>query len=250
VAGSIWAIVVAAGKGTRYGGPKQFALVGGRTVVELAVDAIAQTAAGGIVVVIPADLLADEPDGEASLLASIGVDPLQWAGSAPGLELLLVAGRVTRAGSVRAGLEAVPEDCEVVLVHDAARPLASSQLCLRVAEAVRAGADGAIPGIAIADTVKRTSGNEVVETLERASLVRVQTPQAFRADVLRRAHSGDPEATDDAGLVEALGGRIVVVPGEDTNVKITSPTDLALVEWLYGGLVAQREQTPAVESSR
>jgi 2-C-methyl-D-erythritol 4-phosphate cytidylyltransferase len=99
-----------------------------------------------------------------------------------------------------------------------------------VVEAVVDGADGAVPGIAVSDTVKRVNGSRVVETLDRSALVVVQTPQAFRAAVLRRAHLGEPEATDDAGLLEALGSSVVVVPGEYRNLKLTSPDDLATAE--------------------
>jgi 2-C-methyl-D-erythritol 4-phosphate cytidylyltransferase len=214
MAGPVWAIVVAAGRGTRFGGLKQFASVGERTVADLAVEAVAAVA-DGVVLVVPPDFLS-AGEGVA------GVDR-------PGL--CVAAGRATRAGSVRAGLAMVPADCEVVVVHDAARPLASPQLCEAVVKAVRAGADGAIPGVPIHDTVKRVAEDVVVETLDRSDLVRVQTPQAFSAPMLRRAHEGEPEATDDAGLVEKIGGRVVVVPGEEANVKITGPDDLHAVTW-------------------
>ncbi|MHB1987358.1 MAG: 2-C-methyl-D-erythritol 4-phosphate cytidylyltransferase [Acidimicrobiales bacterium] len=223
--GSVWAIVVAAGSGTRFGGPKQFAHISGRSVVELAIATVAPVA-DGVVVVVPADF-----DEESELLAAAG--GIARPASDVSFQVAIASGRDTRAGSVRAGLELVPTDCEVVVVHDAARPLASAELCRSVVAAVRDGADGAIPGIPLADTVKRTSNGEVAETLERGVLVRVQTPQAFVAQLLRRAHERAPEATDDAGLVEALGGRVVVVPGEDSNMKITSPCDLDLAAWWH-----------------
>ena len=124
----------------------------------------------------------------------------------------------------------MPDNAEVVLVHDAARPLASRVLFRAVVDAVLAGADGAIPGIAVADTVKRVRNGYVAETLDRSELVAVQTPQAFRAAALRQAHAGAPEATDDAGLLEALGLSVAVVPGEYHNLKLTSPEDLAIAE--------------------
>jgi 2-C-methyl-D-erythritol 4-phosphate cytidylyltransferase len=127
---------------------------------------------------------------------------------------------------VRSGLAFVPGDADVVVVHDAARPLASADLFRAVLDAVRAGADGAVPGVTIRDTVKRVRGAVVSATVPRDELVAVQTPQAFRADVLRAAHRGEPDATDDAALVEAAGGRVVVVPGEEANIKITVPGDL------------------------
>jgi 2-C-methyl-D-erythritol 4-phosphate cytidylyltransferase len=142
----------------------------------------------------------------------------------------VISGGPTRASSVRRGLAAVPENADIIVVHDAARPLASHELFRSVVDAVVAGADGAIPGLALADTVKRVRCGRVVDTLDRSELVAVQTPQAFRAEVLRRAHADAPEATDDACLLEALGLNVVVVPGEYHNLKLTSPDDLATAE--------------------
>jgi 2-C-methyl-D-erythritol 4-phosphate cytidylyltransferase len=140
-----------------------------------------------------------------------------------------VAGGATRSDSVRAGLEAVPTDADIICVHDAARPLATAVLYSRVIAAVAAGADGAIPALAVTDTVKIVDDDGVVvATPDRDRVVAVQTPQAFRATILRRAHATSPEASDDAGLVEALGGRVVVVPGDPENRKITVSDDL---EW-------------------
>ena len=151
-----------------------------------------------------------------------------------------VAGGSTRSASVRAGLAEVPDDVEIVCVHDAARPLATLDLYRRVIDAVRAGADAAIPGIAVTDTIKvidrdasaLASGADgasarVVSTPTRSTLVAVQTPQAFRADRLRAAHASGDDATDDAALIERSGGSVVVVAGESTNRKITEPDDLA-----------------------
>jgi 2-C-methyl-D-erythritol 4-phosphate cytidylyltransferase len=117
----------------------------------------------------------------------------------------------------------------VIVVHDAARPFADTALFAAVVAAVRAGADGAVPAITVADTIKQVDGDGVVvATPDRDALVAVQTPQAFRADVLRRAHAGGAEGTDDAALVEAIGGRVVTVPGDPVNRKLTLPEDL---EW-------------------
>jgi 2-C-methyl-D-erythritol 4-phosphate cytidylyltransferase len=205
----IWAIVVAAGQGRRFGQPKQFAALGGRPVIEWSLET-SRSVARGVVAVVPDSFLGSPGIGK-------GADRV-------------IAGGPTRASSVRRGLAAVPDNAEVVVVHDAARPLASRELFRAVVDAVIAGADGAVPGLAVADTVKRVRGGRVVETLDRSELVAVQTPQAFRAEALRRAHSGAPEATDDAGLLEALGLSIVVVPGEYRNLKLTSPDDLAIAE--------------------
>jgi 2-C-methyl-D-erythritol 4-phosphate cytidylyltransferase len=128
--------------------------------------------------------------------------------------------------SVRAGLAVVPDDAEVIVVHDAARPAASSALFRSVIRAVEEGADGAIPGLPVVDTLKRTQDGVVVETLDRRGLVNVQTPQAFRPAALRDAHATNGEATDDAALVERVGGRVVVVPGDPNNIKLTRPADL------------------------
>ena len=139
-----------------------------------------------------------------------------------------VAGGATRSESVRAGLDAVPDDATIVCVHDAARPFASAQLFATVIEAVAGGADAAIPGVPVTDTIKLIDADHVVvDTPPRSSLVAVQTPQAFRAAILRAAHAAGADATDDAALVETCGGRVVVVAGEATNRKITHPDDLA-----------------------
>ncbi|MGH9126092.1 MAG: 2-C-methyl-D-erythritol 4-phosphate cytidylyltransferase [Acidimicrobiales bacterium] len=202
--GQVWGIVVAAGSGRRFGGPKQFQLLHGRRIVDWSV-ATASAACDRVVVVLPRDRL--EPG--------------------------TVAGGATRSDSVRAGLAAVPDDADIVVVHDAARPLASADLFARVIEAVRSGADAAIPGVPVTDTIKAVAGSVVVSTVERSTLVAVQTPQAFRAASLRRAHASAPEASDDAALIEADGGVVVVVAGEARNLKITSPDDLAVAGmWL------------------
>ncbi len=209
----VWAVVVAAGSGVRFGGPKQFAVLAGVRVVDRTL-AVARSACDGVVLVL--------------------TDPDTWDGARPGA---VVAGGATRAESVRAGLAAVPADADVVVVHDAARPLAGPDLYAAVVAAVRAGADGAIPGLPVADTLKRVetdaSGTGViVGTVDRDGLVAAQTPQAFRADVLRAAHASGGDATDDAALVEARGGRVVVVPGDPRNLKLTGPRDLAVAEAL------------------
>ena len=145
--------------------------------------------------------------------------------------------RSTRAESVRAGLAEVPDDALVVLVHDAARPLVGDDVVERVLAPLSEGYDGAVPGLPLADTVKRVENGVAVETLDRSRLVTVQTPQAFTADALgRHTRAGPVEATDCAALVEARGGRIRVVEGDPRLLKITTPADLALVEsWLHAG---------------
>lgn len=200
---SVWAVVVAAGAGSRFGGAKQFEPLGGRRVVDWAVAASAAVA-DGVVVVVPPGRTGEH---------HVGADAV-------------VAGGSTRSASVRAGLAAVPAEADIVVVHDAARPHATAALFEAVVAAVRAGADAAVPALAVSDTVKRVSDGMVVDTIDRTGLVAVQTPQAFAAAALRRAHAGSAEATDDAALVEAAGGRVAVVPGEAGNVKITLRGDL------------------------
>ncbi|HEX5094376.1 MAG TPA: 2-C-methyl-D-erythritol 4-phosphate cytidylyltransferase [Acidimicrobiia bacterium] len=205
---SVWAIVVAAGSGARFGAAKQFARLGGITVLDRAVG-VASECSDGVVVVLG-------PDADWSPPAGVDV----------------VAGGATRSASVRNGLERVPADADVVVVHDAARPLASRGLFVAVVEAVRAGADAAIPALPVVDTVKRVDGAHVIETVPREDLVVVQTPQAFRADALRKAHAAADVSTDDAALVEAAGGTVVVVPGEPRNLKLTVTADLELAHAL------------------
>jgi 2-C-methyl-D-erythritol 4-phosphate cytidylyltransferase len=143
----------------------------------------------------------------------------------------VVTGGATRAESVRIALGEVPDDAAVVLVHDAARPILAEEVIERVLTALAEGWDGVVPGLPLQDTIKRVDGGQVVETVARDSLVAVQTPQAFLADVLRAAADG--EGTDCASLVEARGGRIKVVEGDPRLLKVTSQADLDLVQaWL------------------
>jgi 2-C-methyl-D-erythritol 4-phosphate cytidylyltransferase len=122
----------------------------------------------------------------------------------------------------------------VIVVHDGARPLASPALFRAVVDAVLAGADAAVPALAVADTLKRVEGDVVVATVPRDGVVAVQTPQAFRAELLRRAHGDGPNATDDAALVESLGATVRVVPGDVRNLKVTTTADLEVVRALAG----------------
>jgi 2-C-methyl-D-erythritol 4-phosphate cytidylyltransferase len=144
-----------------------------------------------------------------------------------------VTGGATRADSVRAGLEEVPEDAAVVLVHDAARPLLPEDVVERVLERLGESWDGAVPALPLADTVKRVEGERVVETLDRSNLYAVQTPQAFVAQTLRRALARESAAMSDcAGFVEAAGGRVAIVEGDRRLVKVTTAADLEFVESL------------------
>ncbi|MBM3657136.1 MAG: 2-C-methyl-D-erythritol 4-phosphate cytidylyltransferase [Actinobacteria bacterium] len=197
----IWTIVVAAGAGTRFGGPKQFETLGDRRVMDWSVT-IAREASDGVVVVLPPDVAESEGG---------------------------IAGGATRSESVRHGLAAVPKNATIICVHDAARPFANEDDFARVIDAIANGADGAVPAIPVADTIKVVDDTgQVIRTPSRGSLRAVQTPQAFRAEMLRRAHASRGESTDDAALVEAEGGKVVVVDGDVLNRKITTRDDL---EW-------------------
>ena len=222
-AGPVWAIVVAAGTGARFGGAKQFEQLRGRRVVDWSIAA-SRAAADGVVVVVPADRVGDPT------LAEGPSGPLSGkpgpSGPLSGKPVVVVAGGASRSGSVRAGLAVVPAEAGIVVVHDAARPFATLALFEAVVAAVRAGAAGAVPGVALSDTVKRVQEGRVVATLDRAGLVAVQTPQAFAAAALRKAHAAAGEATDDAALVESTGGRVMVVDGDPVNTKITYRQDL------------------------
>jgi len=148
-----------------------------------------------------------------------------------------VAGGETRGESVRAGVGEVGDDAAVILVHDAARPLVSDEVVERVVVPLSQGWDGAVPGLPVVDTVKRVAADgAIVETLSRGELTAVQTPQAFLAGALREAVGGDVAvAPDCASLVEARGGRVLVVDGDPRLLKVTTADDLALVEsWLAG----------------
>lgn len=202
---STWGIVVAGGTGTRFGTAKQFQSISGARLVDRAIEATA-AACDEVVVVLP--------------------DAYPWDGQSV---TAAVVGGATRSASVRAGLTAVAPSATIVVVHDAARPLASPALFDAVIGAVRGGADAAVPALPVPDTVKRVDGDEVVETVSRDGLVAVQTPQAFRADALRAAHATGADATDDAALIEAADGRVVIVPGDPSNLKVTTPADLDMV---------------------
>lgn len=208
-----WAVVVAAGSGTRFGAPKQFADLGGRSVLEWSLHTARQACAGVVLVLPPERATAPDP---------------AWTADA------VVPGGATRSASVRAGLDAVPEDVGVVAVHDAARPLAPLGLWQDVIRAIEEGADAAIPATPVTDTVKEVGDGGYLLTLDRSRLVAVQTPQAFRASLIKELHRSGREATDDAALVEEAGGSVRLVAAPAHNLKITSPVDLLVAAALLG----------------
>ncbi len=220
---SVWAILVAAGRGERLGldQPKAFARLRDDPLLAEAlrrldacawIDAIVLVAPPGWEE--PAILLAEE----------IGAGKVSAC----------VAGGETRTDSVRRGLAEVAEEALVVLVHDAARPLLTDDVVERVLEPLREGWDGAVPGLPVADTLKRADAKGgVFESVSRDGLWAVQTPQAFAAEALRRAYARAGDATDCSGLVEAAGGRVRIVEGDPRLLKVTTESDLATVSaWL------------------
>jgi 2-C-methyl-D-erythritol 4-phosphate cytidylyltransferase len=220
---SVWAILVAAGRGERLGldHPKAFAKLGEDPLLAEPLRRLDDSEwVDAIVLVAPPGW--EEP----SILLAEELGCGKVSACVPGGE--------TRADSVRAGLAEVPEDAVVVLVHDAARPLLPEAVIERVLAPLADGWDGAVPGLPVSDTLKRVGADgAVLETVERDSLYVVQTPQAFPADVLRRAVASGADATDCAGLVEASGGRVKVVPGDPLLLKVTTADDLAkIASWL------------------
>ena len=204
------AIIAAAGSGERFGAtlPKALITLGNRTLIEHAVAALAPIASE-IVICAPAGY-------EKQIQELVGAD------------ITVVTGGTTRSDSVRAGITALTGKNKYVLVHDAARALASTQLAKNVLAALEKGEVAVIPGLELIDTVKSVdAGGHVTSTPDRASLRRVQTPQGFDLEILKKAHSSGANATDDGALVEAIGHKVLIINGEERALKITTPADLA-----------------------
>jgi 2-C-methyl-D-erythritol 4-phosphate cytidylyltransferase len=213
--GDVAVLVVAAGLGVRLGpgGPKALRSVAGQPLLVHAVRRVlAAPSVARVIVAAP-------PGGVGRLL---------------GPEVTVVEGGATRQASVAAALAAVPDGLDIVLVHDAARALAPTELVEAVAAAVRGGHDAVIPVLPVVDTVKEVAASgAVVGTVDRSVLRTVQTPQGFRRSVLVAAHAAAAdEHTDDAGMVEKLGLPVHTVPGHEAAFKITKPLDLVLAEAL------------------
>jgi 2-C-methyl-D-erythritol 4-phosphate cytidylyltransferase len=217
------AVVPAAGRGQRLGPgtPKALRELGGVPILVHAVRALAQARSVDLVVI------AAPPDEVAAVAALLADHDLP-------AEVRVVPGGATRQESVRLAVSSLPATVEVVLVHDAARPLVPVELIDEVAAAIAAGADAVVPVLPLADTVKQVVDDLVVATPARASLRAAQTPQGFRRVVLADAHAmaAPGDATDDAGLVEALGLPVRTVPGSAEAFKVTRPLDLMLAEAL------------------
>jgi 2-C-methyl-D-erythritol 4-phosphate cytidylyltransferase len=217
-------IIVAAGSGSRTGSNelKQFRWVAGKPMLLHSVQTFqARTDVAMVVCVLPREYVGDPPP---------------WIFQSDSDRLLLSVGGRHRSESVANGLEDLPGECEIVVIHDAARPLVTSETVARVIEEARLG-NGAVAAIPVTDTLKRVdSGGKIVVTVDRFGLWRAQTPQAFPRKVLERAHrearEADRIATDDAALCEQIGLPVVVVRGSERAMKITEESDFALVEAL------------------
>jgi 2-C-methyl-D-erythritol 4-phosphate cytidylyltransferase len=219
---SVFAVLVAAGRGERLGEdrPKAFVRLGELPLLAESLRRLDESESiDGVIVVAPPEW--EEP---AILLAEeLGASKVSAC----------VTGGETRTESVRAGVAEVPDEASVILVHDAARPLLPAEIVPRLLDALAQGFDGAVPGLPVRDTVKRVVGGTVAETPARNELVTVQTPQAFVAGVLRAALARGEEGTDCASLVEAAGGRVTVVEGDERLLKVTTRADLErIAEWL------------------
>lgn len=217
---------MAAGRGERLGGnvPKQYLAIAGIPMLLRALRPFtSHPAVAHVVVVLPAEGVAAPP---------------AWLTPHLGGSLSLVAGGAERMDSVAAGLAALPPNCSVVLVHDAARPFVSAEVIDRVIAGARRGT-ATVPAVPVSDTLKETQAADparVTRTVPRDRLWRAQTPQGFPRQLLEAAHARgrtlSERATDDAALVELQGGEVRLVPGDDRNVKITTTQDLALAALL------------------
>ena len=217
-------IIVAAGSGSRTGSQelKQFRWVAGKPMLLHSIQIFqARTDVAMVVCVLPREYVGDPPP---------------WIFQSDADRLLLSVGGRERSESVANGLEDLPSECEIVVIHDAARPLVTSETIGRVIDEARQG-NGAVAALPVIDTLKRVESNgKVVETVDRFGLWRAQTPQAFPRKVIERAHrearEADRIATDDAALCEQIGLPVVVVRGSERAQKITEENDFALVEAL------------------
>ena len=220
---NLWHIIVAAGTGSRFGGdlPKQYCLLRGRPLLMTTIERLRRAT----------------PEAHILLVVSAGMHAFwqelcaQYGFESPAV----VHGGATRFESVSRGIAAVPEDAEVISVHDGARPLIDADTVARTLSALEeSGADGVIPAVAVSDSLRRQGADGSSAIVDRTGIVAVQTPQIFRAASLRRAYAlpFSPQFTDDASVMEAAGGRIALAEGNTYNIKVTRPADLRLAETL------------------
>ncbi|MDQ3474899.1 MAG: 2-C-methyl-D-erythritol 4-phosphate cytidylyltransferase [Actinomycetota bacterium] len=248
---SCWGVVVAAGRGERFGGDRPKALIelAGRPLVVHAVRALRGGGCARIVVAAPADQVGVVAGlwGEAEVNGA--VPPIEADDDVPGLpsahDVLVVGGGSTRQASVRAALAVVPDDARWVLIHDAARPLMSASVVAAVVATLEAGAPAVIPVLPVIDTIKSVNAaGEITATVDRYGLYRAQTPQGFERALLVRALDQAVRrakaVTDDAAAVAALGVLVTTVPGDERGMKITTPADLITAEALLAAAEFRR----------
>jgi len=232
---SCWGVVVAAGRGERFGGDRPKALIdlAGTPLLVHAFRALHEGGCVGVVVAVPAELVAEVTESLTSeVVPSRVADGDRGLGAGRLCEVLVVAGGATRQASVTAATLAVPDGTDFVLVHDAARPLMPASVVAAVRTALEAGGQAVVPVLPVIDTIKAVDGSGVITaTVDRSGLWRAQTPQGFDRELLIRAldastHAGQ-EFTDDAAAAASLGVPVVTVPGDERGLKITSPADLS-----------------------
>jgi 2-C-methyl-D-erythritol 4-phosphate cytidylyltransferase len=230
------ALVPAAGRGERLGPgvPKALRPLGGIPMLVHAVRALAASRVVDVVVVAA-------PEDSAETVSAM------LTGQSFGADVVVVTGGDTRQDSVARALLTLPDDVDVVLVHDAARPLVPVEVVTAVASSVRSGYPAVVPGLPVVDTIKEIDeASQVLRTIDRSHLVAIQTPQGFERHILQRAHASvdldDSPATDDAGLVERLGVTVHVIPGHEEAFKVTRPFDVVMAE----AVLARRRAAGAV----
>jgi 2-C-methyl-D-erythritol 4-phosphate cytidylyltransferase len=226
---SVWGIVTAAGSGTRFGARKQYLDLGGVTLLERAIRAVAADC-DGVVVTLPPD------DAEARHLVA-GV-----AGSS----VVVVAGGATRQDSVRNALAAVPLDAEVIVVHGPSHPLASRRLVAELVAQVRSGADAVVPVRPVLDALKRLDADgRIAATVDKSGVATAQCPQAFSATAFRAAHASGHAVAEDSELIELLGGRLVTFLGPASNLHVAAPEDLELLRAVVAGGLTEVAESEA-----
>jgi 2-C-methyl-D-erythritol 4-phosphate cytidylyltransferase len=232
------AVILAAGSGQRFGRPKQFEMINEMTLLDRVVST-ARSVCHRVVVVVPSDY---EPGG--------GPLPARWNGEPVHA---VVRGGTTHGESARAGLRAVPDDVDVVVLTSASHPLAGADLYHRTIDKVRQGFDAAAPIGHIADAVKKRRGDMVVQSLDKSNLVMVQSPGAFKLATLRRAYqhldrselAAPPEELE---MIERIGGTVALVEGQRTNIHVTTPLDLEMARRL-AELVPSADRDSALDDA-
>lgn len=234
--------------------PKQFLELAGRPILSHTLDMLTESGLlAGIFLVVPSDFVEKTRELVEGYCRGSGGRffhrPSPFKESEEGLSISVIAGGAERQDSVYNGLTSLPPDCGFVMIHDGVRPFASRELLINTLDAAsKTGA--AIAAMASTDTVKRVKAQRVIETLEREQIWLVQTPQVFRKDIILKAYDEARKngwvGTDDASFVERLGIPVSVVRGEKSNIKVTTPQDLAWAGWfLAGGRTVSCDSKPA-----